>query len=179
MESCLNYFWQNLSIPFSLHFLFVSILLNLVKRARLPNCRILLTRHDFVTSPRPVASLGVPAIATLGVLHVRQHVNELFCGEAGIEPLLAPKNRYPTYWFFYSVALPLSYSPAFTSWISKSELSHFPGRIFDRYTSCNRIWWFHSSCNGTVCSCRCRVSCKSRWSSIGRKAILGVLWTSS
>lgn len=115
------------------------ILLNLVKRARLPNCRILLTRHDFVTSPRPVASLGVPAIATLGVLHVRQHVNELFCGEAGIEPLLAPKNRYPTYWFFYSVALPLSYSPAFTSWISKSELSHFPGRIFDRYTSCNRI----------------------------------------
>lgn len=94
-------------------FLFVSILLNLVKRARLPNCRILLTRHDFVTSPRLIASLGVPAIATLGVLHVRQHVNELFCGEAGIEPLLAPKNRYPTYWFFYSVALPLSYSPIF------------------------------------------------------------------
>lgn len=138
MESCLNYSClERQSLSLSIFFHFYS--LNLVKRARLPNCRILLTRHDFVTPPRPVASLGVPAIATLGVLHVRQHVNEFFCGEAGIEPLLAPKNRYPTYWFFYSVALPLSYSPAFTSWISKSELSHFPGRIFDRYTSCNRI----------------------------------------
>lgn len=111
MESCLNYSCLERQ-SLSLSILFVRFYsLNLVKRARLPNYQILLTRHDFVTSPRPVASLGVPAIATLGVLHVRQHVNELFCGEAGIEPLLAPKNRYPTYWFFYSVALPLSYSP--------------------------------------------------------------------
>jgi hypothetical protein len=67
MESCellLTKFANPFLSPF---FLFVSILLNLVKRARLPNCRILLTRHDFVTSPRPIASLGVPAIATLGV----------------------------------------------------------------------------------------------------------------
>ena len=66
--------------PFLSPFFFGSFqfFFELVERARLPNCRILLTRHDFVTPPRPGAGLGVPAIAPLGVLHVRQYVNELF-----------------------------------------------------------------------------------------------------